>query len=121
MDCKIDSGHEKLHGLNRRVSLVLRIGIGLSLALIAAGLVLFFATGAPHTLVLTPFSALLAGIAALSPATFVTSGLIVILLMPPAVLIFSLAHFISMREKLPVITCIVLLILLAASFILILK
>lgn len=121
MECRIDSSHEKLQGLNRRVSLVLRIGIGLSLALIAAGLIMFFVTGAPHTAVLTPFAALSAGIASLSPAAFVTAGLAVILLMPPAVLILSLAHFISMREKQPVITCIVLLILLAASFILILK
>ena len=121
MDCKIDSSHEKLHGLNRRVSLVLRIGIGLSLALITAGLILFFTTGAPHMAELTPFYALLAGIAALSPAAFVTAGLVAILLMPPSVLIFSLLHFISMREKQPVITCTVLLILLAASFILILK
>ena len=121
MECKIDSSHEKLHGLNRRVSLVLRVGIGLSLALITAGLALFFATGAPHMAELTPFSALLAGIAALSPASFVTAGLAVILLMPPTILIFSLVHFISMREKQPMITCVVLLILLAASFILILK
>jgi hypothetical protein len=33
----------------------------------------------------------------------------------------SLAHFISVREKQPVVTCLVLLILLAISFILILK
>jgi uncharacterized membrane protein len=121
MEYKIDSKHEKLYGLNRWVGLVLRIGIGLSLAVIAAGLILFFVTGAPHTAELTPFSALQAGIAALSPAAFITAGLAIILLMPPAILILSLAHFISMRDKQPVITCIVLLILLAGSFILILK
>ena len=121
MGCKIDSSHEKLHGLNSRVSLVLRLGIGLSLAMITAGLILFFRTGAPQMAGLTSLYSLPAGVSALSPAAFVTAGLVVILLMPPAILILSLAHFISMHEKQPVVTCIVLLILLAASFILILK
>jgi uncharacterized membrane protein len=121
MECMIDSSHEKLHELNRRISLVLRIGIGLSLALITAGLILFFVTGAPHMGGLTPLSSLPAGLGILSPAAFVTAGLVVILLMPPTMLVLSLAHFISVREKKPVITCIVLLILLAASFILLLK
>lgn len=121
MECQLDSQHEKLHGLNRRIGLILRIGIVLSLVLISAGLVMFAVAGASHLAPLTPLSSLLTEIATLNPAALVTAGLDIILLMPVAILLLSLAHFIAIRERQPVITCIALLILLAASFILILK
>jgi len=121
MECQFDSHHEKLHGLNRRISLALRAGIVVSLLLVTAGLILFFISGVPHTAELTPVTSLAPGLAGLNPAAFITAGLIVILLLPAAILVLSLAHFISMREKQPVVTCIVLLILVAASFILILR
>jgi uncharacterized membrane protein len=121
MEYQLDSRHEKLHRLNRRLSQALRAGIATSLLLIAGGLILFFFSGAPHTVALTPVKSLAPGLAALNPAAFITSGLIVILLMPVAVLIMSLAHFIAARERRPVIVCIVLLVMLAASLILILK
>jgi uncharacterized membrane protein len=121
MECQIDNGHEKLHGHNRRISLALRIGIVISLLLIAGGLILFFFSSAPHTSPLTPVSSLASGLAALSPAAFITAGLIVILLLPTVILIMSLAHFIAERERQPVVACIVLLAMLASSLILILK
>jgi len=121
MECQLDSRHEKLHRLNRRIGLVLRVGIVASLLLIAGGLILFFVSGAPHTATLTPVTSLAPGLAALNPAAFITAGLIVILLLPAAVLVLSLAHFIAARERQPVIVCIVLLVMLASSLILILK
>lgn len=121
MECPLDSRHEMLHRHNRRISLVLRVGTIASLLLIAAGLVLFFISGAPHTAALTPVISLPAGLAALDPSAFVTAGLVLMLLLPVAILLLSLAHFAAERERKPVIVCIVLLMLLAASLILILK
>jgi uncharacterized membrane protein len=121
MQCQLDSHHEKLHRLNRRLSLALRAGIAVSLLLTAGGLILFFLSGAPHTAALTPLITLAPGLMALNPAALITAGLIVILLMPVAVLIMSLAHFLAARERQPVIVCIVLLVMLASSLILILK
>jgi len=121
MECKSDNSHEKLHGLNRRIGLTLRVGIVVSLLLIAGGLILFFSSGIPHTAVLTPVISLATGLATLNPAAFITAGLIAILLMPVAILIISLAHFAAERERQPVIVCITLLLMLASSLILILK
>jgi uncharacterized membrane protein len=121
MDYQIDSRHEKLHGLNRRISLVLRTGTVASLLLVAAGLILFFTSGTLHTAALTPVISLAHGLAAFDPSAFVTVGLIVMLLMPAAILILSFAHFIAEHERQPVIVCIVLFIMLASSLVLILK
>jgi uncharacterized membrane protein len=121
MECQFDSGHEKLHRLNRRIGLALRVGIVISLMLIAGGLILFFLSGAPHTAPLTPVISLAQGLAALNPAALITAGLIIILLLPTAILILSLAHFAAERERQPVIVCIVLLMMLAISLILVLK
>jgi uncharacterized membrane protein len=121
MECQMDSHHEKLHRANRRISLALRTGTGVSLLLIVSGLILFFLSGAPRTAALTPLTSLAPGLAALNPAAFITAGLIVILLMPAVILVLSLAHFLAERERQPVIVCIVLLVMLAASLILILK
>lgn len=121
MDCKVDEIHAKLHGLNRRVGLALRMGIALSLAMMAAGLVLFLAGFTPRLDSLTDASAIIPGLLSFNAAAYVTAGLYVMLLMPPSILLLSLAHFISTREKQPVITCAALLLLLAASFVSILK
>ena len=121
MECQLDSGHEKLHRHNRRISLALRAGIVVSLLLIAGGLILFFFSGAPHTAPLTPVTTLAAGLAAFNPAAFITAGLIVILLLPTVILIVSLAHFVATGERQPIIVCIILLAMLASSLILILK
>jgi uncharacterized membrane protein len=121
MECPLDSSHENLHRLNRRIGLALRVGIVISLLLIAGGLILFFFSGAPHTATLTPVTSLAYGLAAFNPSAFITVGLIVILLLPTAILIISLAHFIAEQERQPIIVCIVLLVMLASSLILILK
>jgi uncharacterized membrane protein len=121
MECQLDSRHDKLHRLNRRISVTLRAGTAVSLLFIAGGLILFFISGTLHTTALTPVTTLVSGLIALNPAAFITAGLTVILLMPIAVLIMSFAHFLVTREKQPVIVCMVLLVMLAASLILILK
>ena len=121
MNSRIDDKHEKLHTLNRRVGLFLRAGTILSLVLFLAGLIIFIVSGAPHMVALTPASSIIHDLLLLNPAALVTSGLITILLMPPVILITSLAHFITTREIRPVIVCIVLLVMLAASYVSILK
>jgi len=121
MECQYDSRHEKLHRLNRRISLVLRWGIAVSLVLIVCGLIIFLVSGAPHTSPLLPLPSLINGFASLDPAAFISVGVILILLLPAVMLILSLAYFAAVRERQPVIVCIVLLIMLAASLILVLK
>jgi len=121
MECQLDSHHEKLHRLNRRIGLALRAGIVASLILIVCGLILYFIGGAPHTAPLTPVTSLAYSLAALNPAAFITAGLIIILLLPIAILILSLTHFVAEQERQPAIVCIVLLVMLASSLILILK
>jgi uncharacterized membrane protein len=118
---EIDRRHEKLHGLNQRVGLVLSIGTILSLLLMAAGLVLFIVTGIPQITSLTPTESLIHDLLILSPAALVTLGFFLIMLMPVVILLTSLAHFIITRETKPVIVCIVLILLLSASYILVLK
>jgi len=121
LEFKYDSRHEKLHRLNRRISLVLRWGIATSLVLIICGLILFQISGAPHTSPLLPLSSLINGLIALNPAAFVTAGIIIILLLPATMLTLSLAYFAAVKEKQSVIACIVLLIMLAFSLILVAK
>jgi len=121
MDYQYDSRHEQLHRLNRRISLVMRVGITVSLILIVCGLILFLLSSAPHTAPLLPVTSLIPGFAALNPAAFITVGVILILFLPAAVLILSLAYFAAVRERQPIIVCIVLLVMLAASLILVLK
>lgn len=121
MEHRFDTRHEKLHRLNRRISLVLRAGIAVSLILIACGLIIFLVSGAPHTSPMLPLPSLVDGFAALNPAAFITAGVVLILLLPVAMLILSLAYFAAVKERQPVIVCIVLLIMLAASLILVLK
>ncbi len=121
MECQFDSRHEKLHRLNRRISLVLRWGIAASLVLIVSGLILFFVSRAPHTSPMLPLHLLINGFIALDPAAFITLGVIFILLLPAITLILSLTYFSAVRERQPAIVCIVLLIMLAFSLILVLK
>ena len=111
----------KVQSLNHRVSRVLQVAIGVALALVLAGIVISMITGAPRMSGLTPLSMLPPALIALSPAAFVTAGLIIILLLPAAILITSFAHFIVTRQRQPVIVCIVLVLMLAASYVLLLK
>jgi uncharacterized membrane protein len=121
MISKIDERHKKLHALNRRVALFLRIGTVLSLVLFLAGLVLFLVGGTPHMVGLTPAASLIHDLLMLSPAALITAGLIVIMVMPLVILVTSFVHFIMTRETRPMIVCIVLLVMLAASYALVLK
>jgi uncharacterized membrane protein len=121
LECQYDSRHERLHRLNRRISLVLRWGIAASLVLIILGLILFFVSGAPHTSPMLPLPSLANGFIALDPAAFITLGLIFILLLPAIMLILSLVYYSAVKERQPAIVCIVLLVMLACSLILVLK
>ncbi len=112
---------DRLNRLDRRVGLFLNAGIILGLVLLLAGLALFVAKSMPQSAPLTPLVQLPAGLAGLDAAAFVTCGLMVILLMPLVVLITSFVHFIMTRERLPLIVCIILLLMLAASYVLLLK
>ncbi|MBN1374690.1 MAG: DUF1634 domain-containing protein [Dehalococcoidia bacterium] len=121
MDSGMNKLPEKLDTLNRRVGLVLRAGTILSLLLMAAGMVLFLITGTAGMTALTPLTSLFPDLLLLSPTALVTLGLYLILLMPAVILFTSLYHFIVKHEKLPVILCLLLIIMLAISYILALK
>jgi uncharacterized membrane protein len=121
MNSRIDEKHEKLHTLNRRVGLFLRAGTIVSLVLFLAGLIIFIVSGTPHMVALTPISSIIHDLLILNPASLVTAGLIIILIMPLVILITALAHFIVTRETRPGVVCIVLLVMLAASYVLVLK
>ncbi|MFA5078142.1 MAG: DUF1634 domain-containing protein [Dehalococcoidia bacterium] len=121
MECQFDSRHEKLHRLNRRISLMLHWGIAASLVLIVCGLILFLVSGAAHTSPMLPLPSLINGFITLDPSAFITLGVIFILLLPAIMLILSLVYFFAVKEKQPVIVCIVLLLMLACSLILVLK
>jgi uncharacterized membrane protein len=117
----IDSTQTKLQLLNKHVGLALRIGIGIGLALVLAGIVISVIINAPHMSGLTPLLTLIPDLLKLSPASFVTAGLIIILLLPAVILITSFAHFIATRERQPLIVCVILVLMLAASYVLLLK
>ena len=119
MEVQIDQKHRKLHSLNRLISTILRVMTAVCLLLILTGMVMYIATGAAHAIEITPLSQLLGSVAAFGPAGFITLGLIVMLLMPPAILLASLAYFAAVRDSKPLIVCIILVILLAASYILV--
>ena len=116
-----DSQLEKLRPLNRRVSLVLRIGIGIGLVLVLAGIVISLVTNTPRMSGLTPLLQIVPSLIALSPAACVTAGLIIILLLPAVILVTSFAHFIATGQKQPIIVCAVLVVMMAASYVLLLK
>ena len=116
-----DRQHAELRRLNSRVSILLRICTFAGLLLVLAGLILSAVTGIPVDKSLTPLVNLPGRIMALDPAACVTAGIILILLLPAAMVVMSLAHFITMRERNPIIACVILLAMLAASFIIIVK
>ncbi len=121
MDELQDRLHVALRALDRRVGILLRTGMVVSLILIAAGIVLFALKGGSAATALTPLSLIPAGLAQLDAAACITAGLIIILLLPVAIIVTSLVHFITMRERNPIIVCVILLAMLAVSFIFIVK
>ena len=119
MNVVIDNQHEKLHRLNRRIGLTLRIMTAACLILLLAGMVMYLVSGASHPIEITPFSVLFENLLTLSPAGIITAGLIIMLLMPPVVLAMSLAYFIAEKDVKPIIICLALVLMLAISCILI--
>lgn len=116
-----DRKRSRLHGHYRTVGLVLQTGTVMGLVLIFTGLMFFIVSGTSHISGLTPVTSLFQELLLLNPAAVVTLGLLLILIMPVFILLASLVHFIMTREIKPLIVCIVLIIMLAASYILVLK
>lgn len=121
MQEQFDSKHLKLHKLNRLISLILQIMSAVCLLLILAGMIMYIATGAAHPIEITPLSQLLGNLFSFSPASLITFGLIVMLLMPPAILLASFAYFVAVKDRKPLTVCIVLLVMLAINYLLIFK
>ncbi|MCX6035388.1 MAG: DUF1634 domain-containing protein [Chloroflexi bacterium] len=117
MQSQTDKLHHELQSLDRQVGLMLRICIVLSLLLIIAGLIMFIVQGGQTMTGLTPVSSLPDDIIRLDPAAFITAGLIIILLMPVLIVLTSFAHFIVLKERKAIIVCVILIIMLALSFI----
>ena len=82
---------------------------------------LYIATGAAHPIEITSLSQLLGSLFSFSPAGLITLGLIVMLLMPPAILLASFVYFAAVKDRKPLTVCIVLLIMLALNYLLIFK
>ena len=115
MSMIIDKQHEKLHQLNRHIGLILRIMSTACLLLMLAGMIMYLVTGTSPSLETTPLPALLNSLPAFSPAKIIVTGLSITLLMPPAILMISLIHFIVEKDIKLIIICTVLGIMLAAS------
>ena len=120
MVAQINKEHDRLHRLNRRISLVLQIMTAASLLLIIAGTLVYVLTGTPQSIEPMPLGTLISGMLTFSPAMLVTAGLIVALIMPLTVLAASLTHFIASRDRKPLIVCLMLLVIMAASFVFVL-
>lgn len=116
-----DKQYIELHTHYRRMGRFLTAGTVISLLLMTAGLVIFAVKNTSHMISLTPSTSLIPSLLLLSPDAIVTLGLYVIFLMPAAVLLASLLYFIRMHETRPLIACILLIVMMAASYIFILK
>lgn len=121
MEQQTDRLHKQLHRLDRQVGNILRICIFISIALILSGLVVFALQGSPILADLVSISALYTEMLKLNPAAFITTGIIIILLMPMLIILTSLTHFAVTKERTPIIVCIILLVMLGASSIYIWK
>jgi len=114
---QIDKFHYEVQRLNSRVGRTLRVCIAISLLLIIAGLIMFIIQGGEAMTGLTPVSSLPQELMRLNPASFITAGLLLILFMPALIICMSFAHFIALKERRAVIVCLILIIMLALSFI----
>ena len=121
MDKQTDRLHYELLKLDRQVGIMLRICIVISIVLILIGMVMFILQGGSISAGFVPVSLLYAELLKLNPVAFVTTAIIIILLMPVFIILTSFTHFIIMRERKPILICIMLLVMLAASFIFIWK
>ena len=121
MDKQTDRLHHELLKLDRQIGSTLRICIVFSIALILTGMVIFILKGGSILAGLVPLSSLYMELLKLNPGAFVTTAIIIILLMPVFIILTSFTHFIIMHERKPFLICIILLGMLAASFIFIWK
>lgn len=110
MNTDLNHSPLKPQRFNRRLSIVLHTGIAISLLLIVAGLVLSIISGKAMDM-LTPPGLLVAGLLELDPSTFITTGLIITLLLPAVILLSAFTHFITSRQKQPALVCTVLMVL----------
>ena len=117
----IDNHHEKLHRLNRRIGLALRIMTSVCLLLLMTGMIMYLITGISHPIEITPFPTQLNDLLAFSPAGITMAGLLLVLLMPLVILFISFIHFIAEKDIKLITVCIVLILMLVTSCVLILN
>jgi uncharacterized membrane protein len=115
VETELNLAHQKLHAFNQVLSIVIRVGIFISLALMVAGLVIYMVSGDTAAGRLTPLLSIPLQLFKLDPASYITLGLYALLAMPPVILMASFAHFIAARQKKPVIVCIVLIVFIIIS------
>lgn len=120
VETELSQAHQKLHAFNRALSMVIRIGILISLVLMIAGLVIYMAGGDNAAGKLTALISIPVQLVKLDPAAFITLGLYALLMMPPVILLASSAHFIAERQRKPIIVCAALIILIVVSMVVIL-
>jgi uncharacterized membrane protein len=113
IEMELSQAHQKLHAFNRILSAVIRTGIFISLVLMVAGLVIYMVRGDNEAGQLTPVLSIALQLVKLDPASFITLGLYVLLLMPPAILLASFVHFIATRNVKAIIVCAVLILFIA--------
>jgi uncharacterized membrane protein len=112
---------EKQRWLNRRISVLLRVGVYCGLVIILAGLVVMHILPSQPSMSLIPISALPAEFARLNSLALITTGILVVLALPVIVIIMAFIFYINIRERRMIIICSVLLIMLIFSFIYALK
>jgi len=110
--------HLKNHSLNRTLSSILSFGVAFIMIVIAAGLILYSFKGINEVERLVPLPSLLGKLIELSPSALITTGLVIMLLLPQVVLLVSLIHFIAEGQKKPAVISAVLLTMVIVSAVL---
>ncbi|EUJ31623.1 DUF1634 domain-containing protein [Listeria cornellensis] len=110
---------EEMHRVEAVVSLLLRIGVLLSAAIILAGLLLLLLTGSsgyPGTTYPTTLTAIFSGISDFKPYAIIMFGLFCLILTPVLRVVVSLITFLKEKDYVYVTITAIVLIILAISF-----
>ena len=113
--------HLKCHSFDGFIGVILRFLIIISIIFILGGFLIFIFKGGASVTGLTPVFTLFSEMFRLNAAAFITLGIYTILLMPIAIVIISFTHFIAASERKPILACLILLAMLAASIFFTLK
>lgn len=109
---------DKERRLSNLVSLVLKLGISISVVLVGVSLILLIATGQGKATAIPPADQLVSRVLRLDPLAIITLGILIILLTPCLQVIVAAVNFIINREKLYLTISLTLLLFLTFSFIL---